>query len=321
MVSIHLVEALNQFGGCFPFPVSIGVIDTGADLDHPELIGRIVRSVTAVGGNAEDINGHGTRVTGIIAAIPSNGIGIAGLHPHASLSIYKYTNQNPPEHRLLRILNTAILIREAVENGDDVINISSGFASDVKLTASGLAYVGCNPERPRCDGELKRAVEYARDHGVMVVVAGPETGQVNKKYPAAFSTLYENVIAVTSSTPTGTLASDAVPGSFITVAAPGGEPSIVRGQQRCRSGVNDCILTLDLNGGYAERAGTSFAAPHVTGIIALMLSANPNLSPAQIRAIIVETASDFATPTNGGGAGIINAEGAVLRALELAQNP
>ena len=283
------------------------------------MAGRIYRTATLVGDNANDINGHGTHIAGIIAAIPNNGIGIAGIHPHARLSIYKYSDQ--PLNLVKRALNRdtilqhaydiAFLIREAVDNGDEVISISTGVPYDVNLTLGKKAFTFCNPDKPSCRGELRLAVEYAAEHGVVIVAASPEYQKERYKYPAAFAAIYNNVIAVTASTPSDTLAPYSTTGAFITIAAPGGAGT------SCLGGEDDCILSLGLDGSYAENQGTSMAAPHVTGVVALMLSANSTLQPADIKFIITDTATDFATlPDGSAGAGIINAKVAVLAAMQ-----
>jgi hypothetical protein len=306
MRKIYLVKALNKFPACVVFPVKIAVIDTGADSDHPDLVGHIAGSETKVGPDAEDQLGHGTHVAGIIGATQNNFIGIAGIHPHPRLLIYKFTDKKRINGNGAISLNK--LIKLAVNRGAKVINLSIGAPYDFEKRPPGFIPPPCYPHDPArlcLLPLLEDAIKYARDRGVVIVAASDNTGSDGYTYPAAYATKYSNVIAVASSTAANKLASYSTTGSWVTISAPGGSGS-------CVAGVHDCILSLGLDGGYQELLGTSMAAPHVTGVVALMISINPDLTPAQIRNIIKKTASPFAvTPARQAGAGILNAAAAV----------
>lgn len=307
MRAIDLVGALDQFPNCQAAPVKIAIIDTGVDDQHPELNGRVFSTFTTRGKTAKDQNGHGTFIAGIVGANQNNSFGIAGIHPNADLMIYKFTNNSKNIYDLLskNQLNYSKLIKKAVDEGARVINLSSGFKTDLLLI-------------------IKDAVEYAANHNPpAIIVAGawesyPVTDNVI--YPAYYALTYDNVIAVTASTVNNTFPDIyADPGNYITIAAPGG---LAIGD--CSPTEDDCILSLwptiggeKRLGGYNEGWGTSYAAPHVAGVVALMLSANPNLTPLQIKAILINTSSRFSPPDDGLEYGILNAR----KAVECAKNP
>lgn len=323
MEAIVVIEAWQEFPDCLPDPVDIAIIDSGVDLDHPDLAGRIVRSVTVVGDDASDLNDHGSHISGIIGAVGSNGIGIVGIHPNAQLSVYKITDDEPNILSIIRnrrtraaiISDLAYLIRLATDDGARIINISAGFKEDQELT-SGLVPRPCFfPDRIPCDGEIRLAVKYAADRGVVIVVATMNTGKDEKWYPAAYASSHPNVIAVAASTPSAELMPLSSTGEHVTVAAPGGTGT------PCEPDEVDCIWSLNKDGGVKEWQGTSQAAAHVSGIVALVIAANPGLTPAQIKDVIVESAMPFSTePERLAGAGIVNASEAVKLALTLSEN-
>lgn len=126
------------------------------------------------------------------------------------------------------------------------------------------------------------------------------------------------MIAVAASTPNNALATYSTTGAYVTLAAPGG--IIPKTNNPCSLANDDCVISLWLGDQVAEASGTSQAAPHVTGVVALMLSANPDLKPFEIKGIIssVNNVTPFSSqPNRPAGNGIVNAEKAVLGALAL----
>lgn len=325
---IDLVGALNQFPSCQVPTINIGVIDTGVDSDHTDLIGHIGSSYSVIGDSAEDSHGHGTGVAGIISAV-HNDLYLAGIHPNSRLSIYRVTETGDMDKEDL--LNLSTLIKKAVDDGLKIINISIAAGTDYYVNKNGQLKVCLDPLSDSCNGVLKEAVKYALDHKVTIVAGGPESMikitdpfsyiiykmGIVKAYPAAYSQLFENVIAVTASSELNTLSDYSVPTDYITVAAPGGNPSVIKNKMTCSPDFFDCVLNLNNDGGTIEGLGTSFAAPHVSGVVGLMLSANPNLTPIQIRTILEQTATPFTLPVENAGAGIVNAAEAVRIAFEL----
>jgi hypothetical protein len=296
LIDINLEDALNQFINC-KFPsIHVAVVDTGIDADHPSLDGKIIygKSDTLDNSLIEDVDGHGTHVAGIIASIGT----YPGVHPNARLGIYKVSNAGT-------FLDQSIMkwmIKDAVDAGARVINVSLGKEFDLL-------------------GQIKAAVEYAENHDppvVIVAAAGEKKdgtpGYDGDYYPAAYAETHSNVIAVAASTPDHELGYYVITGNYITIVAPGGAG------KGCLTERVDCIWSLGLEGGDAELEGTSVAAPHVTGVIALMLSANPFLTPGQIKSILVCTSTKIIPPPSRNGEpifgdnkkiGILNASDAV----------
>ena len=144
---------------------------------------------------------------------------------------------------------------------------------------------------------LEAAVQFALSAGCVVVASAGNRGGPSVSYPAA----YPGVIAVSAIDEDGELADFSSYGPEVDVAAPGVD-----------------ILSTVIAGKYEEFSGTSMAAPHVAGVVALMLSVNPNLTPEQIRDILHETAKDLGKPGKDDkyGYGLVDAYAAVQRAEE-----
>jgi subtilisin family serine protease len=255
--------------------VNVAVIDTGIDLDHPDL--NVIKGVDctkgpncAKGGSGDDDNGHGTHVAGIAAA-RDNTIGVVGVAPSANLQAVKVLNQNGSG-----FLSDVIEgIEWSVNNGSDVINMSLGTSSNLQ--------------------SLHDAVDAANTAGLVVVAAAGNEGDGNPgtnevSYPAKYS----SVIAVSA-----TAQNDSTPvwsseGAEVEVAAPG-----------------VAIRSTVAGGGYDTFSGTSMASPHTAGVVALLLSSG--VSPADIRTTLRSTADDLGSAgfDNHYGWGLVDAEESV----------
>ncbi|MCY7919773.1 serine protease Isp [Bacillus vallismortis] len=218
--------------------VKIAVLDTGCDTSHPDLKSQIIggKNFTDDDGGKEDVisdyNGHGTHVAGTIAANDSNG-GIAGVAPEASLLIVKVLGGANGSGQYEWIING---INYAVEQKVDIISMSLGGPSDVP--------------------ELEAAVKNAVKNGVLVVCAAGNEGDGNERteelsYPAA----YNEVIAVGSVSIARELSEFSNANKEIDLVAPGEQ-----------------ILSTLPNKKYGKLTGTSMAAPHVSGALALIKS-------------------------------------------------
>jgi subtilisin family serine protease len=180
--------------------VDIAVIDTGVDGAHPDLAGRLTSGVstldgaTVPGAGATDSHGHGTHVAGIAAAGASDGIGIAGVAPSATVMPVKVLHVDGTGYSD----DVARGIRWAVDNGADVLNLS--------LSSSSASVA------------MAEAIDYAVDSGAVVVVAAGNAGTSGStRYPAAD----DNTIAVAAITSGGLVASFSSRGWWVDVAAPG----------------------------------------------------------------------------------------------------
>lgn len=249
--------------------VRVAVIDTGVDVRNPQLTHAVD---TTAGRNflppklkddngdpiphgkangTTDTVGHGTRVAGIIAARPVPGTGFVGLAPEATIIPIE---QNDAEgHGTAATLAAAI--RHAVTAKADVINISQDTANAVAPA-----------------DDLERAVKEALDAKVVVVASAGNDGlggNVKPTYPAS----YPGVLAVAASDRNNERASFSQSGDFVGVAAPG----------------VDMISTVP-KGGHCSDNGTSFSAPYVAGVAALIKAKHRDWTPREIVAQIEQTA-------------------------------
>lgn len=269
-VDIDAPEAWQVTTGA---PVIVAVIDTGLDLNNPEFAGRIWVNPGEIPGNRRDddgdgyiddvngwnflnnsadlndYNGHGTHVTGILAAGGNNGVGGAGVDWGARIMPLKF--MNPRGNGAVDDAVRAIYY--AVNHGARVINASWG-GNDYSQA-------------------LVDAINYAnRNNVVFVTAAGNESANndVVASYPA--NVLLPNVLSVASVTQAGTLDAFSNYGArTVALAAPG-----------------DKIFST-VPGGYAVYSGTSMAAPFVSGVAALLVGIHPDWTAAQIVQRIMTT--------------------------------
>ena len=239
--------------------VVIAVVDTGldpipAELTHVLPGWDIVDNDTSTG----DDNGHGTWVSSVIGALGNNGTGIAGYCWNCSIMPVRVAVGRQGGALASSI---AAGIRYAVDHGARIINVS--------LASNAYDF-----------GELG-AVEYAEDHGVLVIGAAGNGGDTNPLYPAG----YPGVLAVAGTDENDQLDDWSTRGSWVALAAPG------------------CEEVLDANVGPAYGCGSSFGPPAVSGIAGLLLSLSPGLTANQIAGALEATAH----PVPGIGDGRVDA--------------
>ncbi|MGF1430753.1 type VII secretion-associated serine protease mycosin [Kitasatospora sp. LaBMicrA B282] len=243
--------------------VTVAVIDTGVDNQNPQLAGRVLPGETLlpdknnnnqpVGPATQDQVGHGTKVAGIIAAAQRSGVGFVGLAPGAQILPIRQNDEAGDGD----VVTMAKAITDAVNAGAKVINISQ----DVR----GAAQDGSFPDSDL----LKAAVDYAEAHQVVVVASSGNDGQQGAEYPAGYPT----VLAVGASDRNNERAAFSEYGDYVSVAAPGVD-----------------ILSTVPGGGQCVDNGTSFAAPYVAGVAALLRCEYPGWTAQQIRTRIEQTA-------------------------------
>ncbi|SDX05522.1 S8 family serine peptidase [Lysobacter enzymogenes] len=249
-------------------------------------------------GIPEDSSWHGTHVAGTIAAVSNNGVGVAGVAPNAKVQ---------PVRVLGKCGGYTSDIIDAVTwaSGGSVTGVPNN-ATPAEVINLSLGGSGA------CSAAEQTAFAAARARGTTVVIAaGNSSGDVANFSPANC----DNVIAIAAVGPAGSLASYSNFGNKIDVAAPGGS-----GAQPAADNILS-TLNLGLQGqegeGYAWMAGTSMAAPHVAGVVALMQSAAATpKTPAEIEKILVNTAHVGGQPggcswSNWCGSGIVDARYAV----------
>ncbi|MGY2893399.1 S8 family peptidase [Deinococcus sp. UYEF24] len=295
-----------QTVGKTPVGAVTAVLDTGADFNHPELKGRLLPGYDfanndsdpseALGGDV----GHGTSSAGLIGANTNNGVGLAGLTWSGQnlLPVKVFDDQGNAT-----TVNLSRAVDYATAQGAKVINMSLGL-------------VGANT-----DAALAQSIQSASNAGVVLVAAAGNTATDGLYYPASDP----NVLAVGAVGQTDTLACySARPTSgqkALDLVAPGGNAGT--GTSNCFTTSDYDILTLAatsetnsarVRNGYALRAGTSEAAPLVSGAASLIRAFRPDLSAAQVKAALTGSAKTVA------GGKLLDVGAAVKAAAALPQN-
>lgn len=254
--------------------ITIAVVDSGVDSDHQDLQGLFINGFDFVQNDLypQDESGHGTHVAGVICALTNNNKGIAGI-------TWGRTKILP-----LRVfdasgsassLNVAKAFVYAVDHGAKIINFSGGSSAPSSV--------------------IKQAVKYAYDNDVIIVCAAGNDGTYGINYPAA----YDETIAVGAVNSSGQRTWYSNYGPELDIVAPGGDES-------------GGILSTYLNNAYEAMIGTSMATPHITGVIALMISQGIT-DVEDIRAVLRKTAIDLGDQgwDQYYGAGLVDAYAAV----------
>ncbi|MDR2591026.1 MAG: DUF4214 domain-containing protein [Oscillospiraceae bacterium] len=284
--------------------VLVGVIDTGIDGTHPDLVNNIWRNPNVanccnrvndihgfnfsgygnnsvpVGGTPTDLDGHGTHVAGIIGAQGNNGIGVTGINWNVSL-VWLGVDASGDSLSGSAIIDA---INYATLHKIPILNASWGGTGDsAALYQTIQAYPGL----------------FVTAAGNGIVISGVNVGQNNDTtnphiYPASFN--LPNIITVAATTNANVRAGFSNFGATsVHIAAPGQN-----------------ILSTYANSQYRNLNGTSMATPYVAGVAALMLSINPTLNATALRSNILTTARRV-NSLNGvvSSGGILNASAAV----------
>ncbi|MBZ4423244.1 S8 family serine peptidase [Myxococcus sp. RHSTA-1-4] len=263
--------------------VIISVIDTGMDLDHPDLVANLLARgsedwdfADAADPSPDDADGHGTHVSGTAAAV-DNGTGVIGLAPGCRLMP-------------LRINLTAGMN----QNRADAINY---VAAQAVANPSRRYVINCSWKMSGDHAGVHSAIINAVSKNVVVVFAAGNANQ-DIESPPFYPAFYPEVIAVAATDQQDVRAGFSNYGARVDVSAPG---------------VN--IYSSYPDNGYAYLDGTSMASPHVAGLAALVWSRNRGLTNAQVRSIIESTCDNIDAKNPGFigklGKGRINAYRAV----------
>jgi len=256
--------------------IRIGIVDTGIDLNHEDLAGKVVAHTNCIGaggdptrckGSAQDDQGHGTHVSGIAAARKDNGKGIAGVAPDADLVVAKVLDATGSGTDA----DVTAGIKWVVDNGAQVVNLSLGDPAFVITSLFGTA--------------LAEGIVYAWSKGAVPVLASGNSNLLGLGIGSSdYGSLPAIVVGATDrqgrasgfSSPLGTAAWGLV--------APGGA-----GNGRDADDVLSTVWKRNEANAYTALAGTSMAAPHVAGAVALLLS--QGLSPTAAVARLLTTAN------------------------------
>ncbi|MFG2146566.1 type VII secretion-associated serine protease mycosin [Streptomyces sp. NPDC048696] len=263
LAAMHTQEAWRTTRGK---GITVAVLDTGVDATHPDLAGSVLPGNDLIGFGAgrgsRDWARHGTAMAGIIAGHghgPGHQDGVLGIAPEARILPVRVIleSSDPARKKARESRGTALAdgIRWATDHGADVINLSLGDDS-----------ASAHPE-PSEDA----AIQYALARGAVVVASAGNGGEQGDhvSYPAA----YPGVIAVAAVDRYGTHAAFSTRRWYATVSAPGVD-----------------VVIADPDRKYYEGWGTSAASAFVSGAVALIRSAHPALSPAQIKTLLADTA-------------------------------
>lgn len=231
----------------------ITIIDTGADLEHPDLEAQIAahHDFSAAGPDAFTTDTHGTAVAGIIAAAAGNGIGMIGVAPESRLTVLKACWY--PEGGSAAVCDSFTLakaLEQVIGSSADVVNLSLTGPSDPLLS---------------------RLLGIVIEQGVSVVAAATTPAE------AGFPAEVAGVIVAGS------------------VADPG-PPGDRRGRQVSAPGTD--ILVPAPAGGYDYASGSSLAAAHVSGVVALLLSRRPDLGLDEIATLLIDSQSTLSRSVN-----------------------
>jgi type VII secretion-associated serine protease mycosin len=265
--------------------VTVAVVDSGVDADHPQLQGKVLPGadfflVGDLPGNFDCVS-HGTAAASIIAASAAPGVGFRGVAPDARILPVRITDRELNDSGAATPINPGVVadgIRYAADSGASVINLSlSGYGD---FTA------------------IRDAVAYAQSKDVLLVAAvgnRDDQGQV-PSFPAS----YDGVLGVGSINIEGVRAQGSQVGQYVDLVAPGQD-----------------VVAASRVAGHHYWAGTSFAAPFVSGVAALVRAAYPRLTAPEVAERLTATAD----PAPGGknsleyGAGIVDPYRAVTEEL------
>ncbi|MDJ0546918.1 MAG: S8 family peptidase, partial [Microcystis sp. M53601_WE4] len=257
----------------------IGVIDTGVDYNHQDLVGNIWTNPGEIAGdgidndgngyiddirgwdfayndnNPSDVYGHGTHVSGTIAGKGNNGVGVTGVAWNAKIMPLKFLND-----------------QGSGSTSNAILAINYATAKGVKLTNNSWGGGGYSQA-------LYDAINAAGQAGALFIAAAGNDAKntdTSPSYPASYN--LANIISVASTTRTDALSSFSNYGlTSVDLGAPGSE-----------------IYSLAPGGGYATLSGTSMASPHVAGAAALLWSQNPTWTAQQVKNALMNTGEPIA---------------------------
>jgi subtilisin family serine protease len=239
--------------------VNVAVVDTGVDLNHPDLKGVLLPGANfdVPGAPPQDEAGHGTMTAGCVGAIANNGIGVAGVAPNAKIIPVK-------------VGNSASSVCEAMmwaADHADMITMSLSFKPNMS-------------EYPAAIESTKRAAQYVMNKKIPMICSMGNTGTESKNVPSYFAgNEVPGLVAVGATDKADKVTSFSTFGNWTSVSAPGKD-----------------IMTTNMGGKWGAVSGTSFSTPLTAGVVALMLGKGFPKDPAAVKAKLQKTALDIEAP-------------------------
>lgn len=279
----------------------VAIIDSGVDIDHPDLDGQVWINPREIAGNGidddnngyvddmygwdyssidesplpedndpTDEHGHGTHIAGIISAATGNGIGVAGVSPSTRIMALKIL----PWALVSKIARAVVY---AADNGADVINMSFGLVFTSRM--------------------LEDAFAYAESKGVILCAASGNKGEIEESYPA----VSPHTIAVGASDDSDHVAYFSSYGDHLHLCAPGLSILSLRaeGTDMYEESPGDEPRVHIIDSVYYIASGTSMACPYVVGVAAYLRAVSPGLKTDLVRDLMENTAKDIVSPYGG----------------------
>lgn len=242
--------------------IKVGILDTGIDYNHEDLKNNYRGGYNFVGNNNNPIddNSHGTHVAGIIAA-EDNDIGVVGVAPDA----YLYSVKVLAFDSTGSTSDIVSGLEWSIDNGMQIINMSLG-SEDDSISVS-------------------RAINNTYNAGILIVAAAGNSGNaVGKGDNVDFPAKYNSVISVGATDKNDKRANFSSTGTALEISAPGvGILSTLNGNRNR----------------YGTLSGTSMSCPHVTGVAALIMSAEPGITNTRVRIRMQTTAQNMTNVSKG----------------------
>jgi subtilisin family serine protease len=297
----------------------VAVIDTGIDVAHEDLAPNIWTNPREIAGNGvdddnngfvDDVHGwnfrdgskdvfvdagqdlHATHVAGTIGAVGNNNLGVVGVAWHVKIMSLKFLGGS----------------KGTGSTGNAVKAIQ--YAIDQKNSGVNVRVINSSWGGPGASQALRDKIQEAGDNGIVFVCSAGNDGNDNDgsspDFPAAFAGSLSNVISVAAIDSLDTLADFSNYGhAATTVAAPG-----------------QSIWSTFPNNSYGQLSGTSMSSPHVTGVVALLLANEPQLTPSEVKQRIISTAEPTdALVSKINASGRVNAFNALTNHVVAAARP
>lgn len=266
--------------------IMVAVVDTGVDATHPDLTGRVLPGLDLAHRtrNAwDDVEGHGTSVAGVIAAARDNGRGIVGIAPDVRVLPVKVGDTDADGNLL------APAITWAADHGAKVVNVSIGGLPALDAVSAPLY------------ADVQQAIDRAWRRGVLVVVAAGNNAEPVCSIPASLDhALCVGSVDRRQVKPAYSSFDAAMARDYL--VAPGGSDSPVGFDLPAGLAPDELVWTTVPRGAgtvtfpdyWAQQRGTSYAAPYVAGVAALLFQRG--LTVSQVRTRLLATATDLGTP-------------------------